>query len=260
MISRHRMWDLLNRDENADRTERRLQAGLMVLILLNLVAVMLESVASLNARFGRLFDLFEFFSVAVFSLEYAARVWSCTADPRYAHPVRGRLRFMFTPMALLDLAAVLPSYLLFLNLDLRMVRSLRLIRLLRVGKMGRYTEASGIILRVLHAKRAELAATMTMLFALAVICATLMYYAEQAAQPDKFSSIPAALWWAFITITTIGYGDAYPVTALGKVIGVATGILGILMIALPTGVFGAAFVEEISKKGRRTCPHCGKEI
>lgn len=263
MTTREKVWDLLTPDEDASKLEHWLQTSIMALIFLNVLAVVFGSVQSLSARYDRWFDLFEVFSVAVFTIEYAARVWSCTVDKRYAHPVWGRIRFMFTPMALIDLIAVVPSYLTFLKLDLRFVRALRLVRLLRVAKIGRYTEASSLLLKVIRAKKEELTLTMSLLFILAVICASLMYYAEGNVQPDKFPNIPAAMWWAIVTITTIGYGDVFPITTVGKIIGVFTALLGILMIALPTGVFGAAFVEELNRRERekpRKCPHCGKEI
>lgn len=259
---RHWVWDLFDPDGQADRTERFLHGGLMVLIVLNVLAVVLASVKSLSAAYGRWFDLFEYVSVAVFSVEYLARAWSCTADPRYAHPVWGRLRFLASPMALIDLVAILPTLLIVTHLDLRFMRALRLIRLARVAKLGRYSEASNVMLRVLKAKREELLLTMSFLLVLALICASAMYFVEGSVQPDKFPDIPTTMWWAIVTITTVGYGDVFPVTGWGRVIGIITTLLGLLMIALPTGVFGAAFVEEINRKktGPPKCPHCGKDI
>ncbi len=257
-----RVWDLCEPDADASALEHRLHVMILVLIVLNVAAVVLESVASIAARHGAFFRAFEYFSVAVFSLEYAARVWSCTADPRYAHPLWGRLHFMVTPMALVDLVAVLPSYLFFLKADLRVMRAFRLLRLARIGKIGRYSEAAVVLMRVLRAKREEMLVTLSLVGILGVVFASLAFYAETDAQPDKFPDIPHAMWWAFVTITTVGYGDIAPITPLGKVIGVATAVLGILMIALPTGVLGAAFVEELNKKkhAARQCPHCGRQI
>lgn len=261
---KHYMWDLCEPDEQAGPLERRLHVFLMVLIFLNIFAVLLGSVSRIYSQYGRLLDVFEYFSVAVFSLEYLARLWSCTADPRYQHPVWGRLRYVFSPMALVDLAAIVPTFFTFTQLDLRFVRALRLVRLARLAKFGRYSQASNLLIRVLIAKREELMLTMSLLVVLALFCATAMFYAEGTVQPDKFPDIPSAMWWAMMTITTVGYGDVFPVTATGRLIAVFTSLIGILMIALPTGVFGAAFVEELNnrRKDKRhaVCPHCGKSI
>lgn len=258
---RHLVWDLLDADDRASRLERWIHGALMALIVLNVAAVVLESVQSIDSRYGCWFDRFEIFSVAVFTIEYLARAWACTVDPRYAHPLTGRLRFLFSPMALIDLAAVLPFYLAFVKADLRFMRSLRLIRITRVAKLGRYSEASNLLLRVLRAKREELVLTMSLLLVLALFCASAMYFVEGGVQPEKFPDIPSTMWWAVVTITTVGYGDVFPVTPWGKVIGVFTTLIGLLMIALPTGVFGAAFVEELNRKNAapRKCPHCGKD-
>jgi voltage-gated potassium channel len=260
---RQRIWDICEPDAEASRLEIRVHAFLLLLILLNVIAVVLESVASLEQRYAGWFDNFELLSVAVFTLEYVARVWSCTADPRFSHPVRGRIKFMLSPMALIDLLAIVPSYLFFLDADFRFMRALRLLRLARLGKVGRYSEAAVVLVRVLKSKREEMVVTLSLVAMLGVVFASLAYMAEHDAQPELFADIPHALWWAFVTITTVGYGDLSPVTPFGKVIGVCTAVLGILMIALPTGVLGAAFVEEINRKHKHRahqCPHCGKEL
>lgn len=256
------VWDLCEPDAEASKLERRLHAGLLLLIVLNIIAVVLESIASLATRYARAFDLFEYVSIGIFSIEYFARLWSCTADPRFAHPLWGRLRFARSPMALVDLLAILPFYLYFVHADLRVIRIFRLFRLARLAKFGRYSAAAIVLVRVLRAKREELVLTISLVFLLGVVFASLAYYAEFQAQPDKFPDIPHALWWAFVTITTVGYGDVAPITPWGKVIGVATAFLGILMIALPTGVLGAAFVEELNRRGKPhlRCPHCGKPL
>lgn len=242
-----------------------LHSLIVVLIILNVLAVIVGSMHAVFIRWRLAFRTFEGVSVAIFTVEYLARVWSCTADSRYQHPVWGRIRFMLSPLALIDLIAILPSYLLVLRVDLRFIRILRIATLARVGKLGRYSEASSLLLKVIRSRRDEMCMTFSLLTLLAVVAAAFMYFAENSAQPDKFPHIPAALWWAFITITTVGYGDVFPVTMIGKVIAIFTALIGILMIALPTGVFGAAFLDEINRTRRATasprqCPHCGKPI
>lgn len=264
MNARAWVWTLLETVRGGGRAAVLMHRAIMTLIILNALAVILASVQSMERRWSLFFDAFELFSVAVFSLEYLARVWACTADPRFAGPIRGRLRYVLTPLALIDLLAILPSYLIWLHLDLRIMRSLRLIRLARVGKMGRYSTAAAMIVRVVKSLREELLLSLSMLAILATVCATLMYFVEGQVQPEAFPSIPAALWWSFVTITTVGYGDVYPITPLGRILGITTTLLGILMLALPTGLFSAAFIEEVHRRRQahpqKSCPHCGKPL
>lgn len=261
---RHVVWDLCEPDDAATPLERRLHGLLVLLILGNVAAVVVGSMDSVAGRYGAWLHRFEVFSVLVFTIEYLARLWSCTADARYAHPVGGRLKYLCSPMALVDLAAILPFYLAFTQLDLRVIRAFRLMRLFRMAKFGRYSEASNVLLHVLRNKREELFLSLGVLLALTTVFATLMFMVESEAQPDKFPDIPHAMWWAVVTITTVGYGDVFPITPLGKLVGAITALLGLLMIALPTGVFGAACVEELNNrrkpKGNRCCPHCGKGV
>jgi voltage-gated potassium channel len=221
-----------------------------------------ETVEPIHAAARGAFSAFEVFSVGVFTAEYMLRLWSCTESPRFARPVRGRLRWMVTPMAIVDLLAVLPFYLPFLGADLRIIRILRLFRLFRILKLARYSRALHVIGGVIREKREELLMSCSFLLVLMLVASALMYFAEHEAQPDRFSSIPAAAWWAVVTLTTVGYGDIYPVTPLGRFIGGATAILGIAMLALPTGILGSGFIERFNKEREdpRRCPHCGKEI
>jgi len=176
--------------------------------------------------------------------------------------MRGRFRFALSAMPMIDLLAVLPFYLPFLGLDLRFMRAVRLFRLFRVAKLARYSEALRTFCRVLGAKKEELGVTLFTLFLLLLLASCLAYYAERDAQPEAFSSIPAAMWWGVCTLTTVGYGDVCPVTALGKGIAAVIAVLGIGMFALPAGILGSGFVEEIQKRKKclQRCPHCGWEI
>ena len=231
-----------------------------VLIVLNVVTVMLETVEPLAARYRTALAVVEFVSVAVFSVEYVLRLWSCTADPRYRHPVLGRIRFALQPLTIIDLLSILPAYLPASALDLRFLRVLRLMRILRVLKLGRYSEAVGVLTDVLRSRREELIVMLMLLAMLLVLSSGMIYYAEHEAQPDAFGSMPAALWWSVITLTTIGYGDVYPVTAAGRVIGGLIAVMGIGIVALPTAIVATGFAEEVRKrKGKAApCPHCGK--
>ncbi len=265
MELKQRIWEILEADSPGDRPGRIFDIFdifILTLIFLNVVAVILESVKSIEGRVQPAFYWFELFSVSVFTVEYLARVWACVSQSKYSHPVFGRLRFIVQPMSIIDLVAVLPFYLTFFTADLRFVRVLRLFRIFRVAKLGRYSSSVRLFARVLRSKKEELFITVMVMLFLIVMSAALMYFAENEAQPDKFPDIPTATWWAVMTLTTVGYGDIYPVTQLGRALAMVISILGVGMFALPTGILGAGFVEEIQKRKTRKviCPHCGKEI
>ncbi len=252
--------------EPGDEDSKYFDPFIMGLIFLNVAAVVLETVDWIYLRYAFIFGAFEIFSVAVFTVEYTLRVWSCTANPDFKDPVRGRLSFMVTPLALIDLMAVLPFYLPFVFADLRFMRALRLFRLFRVLKLARYSDSLKTFADVLRLKKEELLLMFFAIVILLVVSSSLMYDAEHEAQPDAFSSIPAAMWWGIVTLATVGYGDVYPVTPWGKFIGSIVVILGIGLFALPTGVLASGFAEvlakrkEEQKKAGMICPHCGRHI
>lgn len=220
---------------------------MMVLILLNVFAIIMETVPSIQAAYGDFFFAFEIFSVVIFTVEYILRVWSCTEDRAadYAHPIMGRLKFMFSPMAIIDLIAFLPFYLgAFFAIDLRLLRIFRLLRLL---KLTRYSPALIIIWAVIRNQyRALTAAFFVMLTAL-LFSSSIIFLFEHKVQPENFASIPHAMWWSLATLTTVGYGDVVPITIGGRIFGGLTMILAIGMLALPTGVIATGFANEIRK-------------
>lgn len=241
-----------------------LHAVLLGLIALNILALVLETVPGIRGRFSGLFLAFETLSVTLFTVEYVLRLWSCTASPAYTHAVRGRLRFALQPLLLADLLSILPFYFPFLGVDARFLRAARLLRFLRAAKLGRYSQALQLLGRVLSSRKEELLTVVSLALGLLLAASALLYLAEHRAQPDKFSSIPAAMWWGVTTLTTVGYGDVVPVTPLGKLLASTVAVLGIGLFAMPAGLLGAAFVEQV-QRGRRpparsVCPHCGREI
>jgi len=225
--------------------------------------VVLETVESLYVRHGHLFKDFEIFSVIVFTVDYALRLWSCTETDRYRAPIWGRIKFMFSFLALVDLFSFLPFYLpMFIPFDLRFLRGFRLFRFIRILKIGRYSEAVRLFGRVLTKKKAELLTAVFAIFILLVISSSMLYFVEHEAQPDKFKNIPEAMWWGVVTLTTVGYGDIYPITGLGKLLGSIISLMGIGLFALPAGILSAGFVEEIKtkKESFKKCPHCGAKL
>jgi voltage-gated potassium channel len=247
--------------EAANGRVTAVNAALMVLIVANAAALVAESVAA-TAAYAPAFRAFEAFSVAIFSIEYVLRVWSSAEVPRFADGVRGRLRYMGTPMAVIDLLAVLPFFLPARALDLRFLRVLRLLRVLRIAKLARYSTALDVLGAVLRDKRHELAMLLAVLLLLILCSGGLMYYAERDAQPLAFSSIPAAAWWSVVTLTTIGYGDVVPITAVGRLIGGIVAISGIALFALPAGMLGAAFTDAVARRRQADglCAHCRQPL
>ncbi len=262
MSLKRRTYEIVELAGPGDHVSRAFDIAILLLIALNVAAMIAETVAAIRERYGAALWALEILSVAIFTLEYLLRIWSCTIHPRYRHPLWGRLRFALTPMALIDLFAVLPFYLPFVGVDLRFFRSVRMFRVFRLAKLGRYSTALRLIRDVLTAHKEELAVSLFVMLLLLVTASCLIYYAESEAQPDAFSSIPAAMWWAAATLTTVGYGDVCPITPVGKVLGAVIAVLGVGMFALPTGILGAAFVERIGKRkaASAVCPHCGRSM
>ena len=250
--------------EGEDRVlARMVDLFLLLLIVLNVFVVLLETVDELNDRYSNFFHEFEILSVAVFTLEYILRLWVCNLREEFADTHRGRLRYMVSRMALVDLVAILPFYLpLAFTFDLRILRLIRLFRLLRLLKMLRYSESLRLFTDVYRMKRSELAMVFMVILFLLVMASALIYHVEQEAQPEAFSSIPAAMWWGVATLTTVGYGDIYPITSLGKFLGSIIALLGIGLFALPAGIIGSGFVGALRRKtnSRFYCPHCSEEI
>lgn len=249
---KEKVYDVLIDVEVDKRADRIVASFLLVLIVANGLAVMLETVKELETNYSRYFYGFELGSVAVFTVEYLLRLWAITINPLYKRPIAGRIRYAATPMALIDLLAILPFYLpVALTVDLRILRLLRLFRIFRLFKMTRYVESMRTFHNVFKAKKTELTLTLMLIFLLLVFASSAMYAAESEAQPEKFSSIPETLWWGVITLTTIGYGDIYPITPIGKMIGGIIAFLGIGLFALPAGILASGFSEELQKRRDR---------
>ncbi len=238
------------------------QIFIVSLIAVNVLFVMLETEESVLDEYGYFFTPFEIFSVLVFTAEYAGRIIVCKLNPKYGSTRYATLRFVVSPMMLIDLAAILPFFLPFVVADLRFIRIIRLLRIFRLFKLARYSDSMHTLGAVFRAKAGDLSVAFFILFIVLIFASSLMYYAENEAQPDVFSSIPASMWWGIVTLTTIGYGDTYPVTSMGKIVASGVAILGIAVYAIPTGIMASAFTEELRKKRQDgyKCPHCGKEI
>lgn len=261
MNLRKRTFEIVEAARSGDRASSAFDIFIVSLIAINVASFVLETVEPIHDAAPMAFFVIEVVSVAVFSVEYVLRLWSCTAGG--ASPVMGRVRFAARPLLLLDLAAILPFYLPFLGLDLRVLRVLRVLRLARLAKLARYSRALQLLGRAILRSGPELVLSVALMGLLLLIASAIMYYAERDAQPQAFASVPRSMWWAVATLTTVGYGDVYPVTAFGRIIGSVISILGIGMFALPTAILGAAFVEEVrtsrlARDDHGVCSRCGR--
>lgn len=247
--ARLRTATLLFTTSRDDPLSQWVDMGLIVLISLNILAVVLESVQAIHHAAGIFFYVFEVFSVTVFTLEYLARVWSVIDNPwkpQLDHPITGRIRYVFTWMALIDLLAIAPFYLSFFAAD--DLRVLRALRLLRIFKLTRYSSAMTLLFQVFREEARTIGAAMFVSLLLVFMASTLAFIVEHETQPEKFSSIPAAMYWAVITMTTVGFGDVVPMTPWGKVLGAFIGIVGLAMVALPAGILASGFDNALHRR------------
>ncbi|MCP4584235.1 MAG: ion transporter [candidate division Zixibacteria bacterium] len=258
-----RIYTIMEVATGDDKASKFFDIFIIILISLNVLAVIVGTIGSFSSRYSGFLKYFEIGSVFIFTLEYLLRIWTCVNNIKYKRTLAGRLRFAFSPLAIIDLLAILPFYLpVFIALDLRFLRAVRLIRLFRLFKIARYTDTMRTFGLVLKAKKEDLIITIFAIVILLIISSSLMYYLEKDIQPESFSSIPAAMWWSVATLTTVGYGDVYPITVAGRFLGAIVAILGIGLFALPAGIIGSGFIDLIQrrKNGDFKCPHCGELI
>ena len=260
--------------EKGNLASRIFDVSIIALILISILSVFIMTF-QLPPRVSGFLNEVEKTAVIIFTVEYLLRIW--TADLLFPEcsPRRARLKYVISGMAVIDLLAILPFYLpMVLPVDLLGIRAVRLVRLLRIFKLNRYSEALAAIGEVFKRKYREICVSIFFVFILLTIASLLIYYAEHDAQPDKFSNAFSGLWWAVATLTTVGYGDIYPITVTGRILGAIIAIMGIGMVAIPTGILSAGFIEVLEKKepGKSAgktdeekekftyCPHCGKKL
>ena len=243
-----RIYEILEATESDDRTAEAVNVFLLILVILNVTAVVLETVESIYAAHKILLNYLSDISIIIFTIEYILRVWSCDADPSYKNPLLGRLRYVLTPLALIDLMVILPFYLaLAFPTDHRLLRSLRILWTFRLLKLHRYSQSLQTIIDVIKDQQRELAMSLSAIIFFLVLSSTVVYFLEHDAQPKNFPNIPATMWWATLTMTTIGE-NVYPVTPLGKVVGGLIIILGVATFALPTSILTSGFVDELQRR------------
>ena len=227
----------------------------MTLIIITLITLILETEKNLKDNYHNVFYLIETMVVIVFSIEYILRFITCTSSKRFSGKY-GRIKYIFSPMGLIDLISILPFYLNFISNNLLFLRILRLIRILRILKAFQYSKSLDKILIIFGKRKDDMIAALMILISLLIITSVGIYYAENETQPEKFSSILSSMWWSVATLTTVGYGDIYPVTILGKFFGSLSAIFGVGLFAIPTGILATGFSDhEISEIIK--CKNCG---
>lgn len=247
-----KVYNLIRDDDENDLVSNIFDGVIISLIIINVIMVIVDTFNGLSNWYQSLSDVIEIVSVIIFTAEYLLRIWTATYIYTDKCPVLARLRYIASFMAMIDL---------------RVLRALRMVRLLRLFKANRYSNAMRTIGNVFKKRASQLVSSFIVIFILMIIASVLMCDAEKSAQPDKFSNAISGLWWAVATFTTVGYGDIYPITAIGKILSGVIAILGIGLVAVPTGIISAGFMEQIEEEKAEIledkkpyCPYCGHKL
>ncbi len=243
---KHRLLHILEGDPAAGKPGRFVQLALIALVIANIVSIILESVHHLHTDYLAYFHGFEVFSIVVFTIEYLARFWTAS-EKHEDQPWLARRKYALSFFGLIDLISILPFYLQFFvpGMDLRI---LRVVRLLRTFKLSHFNSAIEDLFSALYHARASVYSTIYLFLIALLLTSTAMYHVEHELQPDKFGSIPAAMYWSVISLTTVGYGDVTPVSSLGKFISAITAFLGVSSVAMLTGVVASAFANQVERR------------
>ena len=262
------IFDIIEPDVGNSAASRAFDRLVALLIVLS-VSVVFATTFELSPLAAKICVWLERVASVVFTIEYGLRIW--TADLKYPSfsPFRARLSYIFSALAVVDLLAILPFWLpMLLPGSLLGVRAIRLVRLLRIFKLNRYSEAMAGLADVVREKRREIVGSTFFLCLLMLVSSLVIYAAEHDAQPEAFSNAFSGLWWAVATLSTVGYGDIYPVTVAGRIFGAILALLGVAAVAVPTSIISSGLIEKVSRKRAESetkdkmvyCPHCGKRI
>ncbi|MDR1002380.1 MAG: ion transporter [Oscillospiraceae bacterium] len=267
MKLKKRVFEIIQTAKEGDRASEAFDIFIVTLIAINVVLVVADTFAMPESA-REILSIVETISVVIFTIEYILRLW--TSDLLFANigKAKARIKYTFSFMALIDLFAILPFYIPFIiPLDLRVLRVLRIVRILRLFKVNRYINALSTIGSVFKKKSSQLLSSMFVVALLMIITSVLMYNVENAAQPDKFQNAFSSLWWSIATLTTVGYGDIYPITVAGKIFSGIIAFLGIGLVAVPTSIISAGFIEQIEERKKEEtqdekcfCPYCGHKL
>lgn len=270
------LYYIVDENDEHNRLSKFFNYFLMALIILSVGEMALETDDGIFLPYRNYFRIFDFFTVMVFSTEYIIRIMTAHLIPENKGKTRWQAvkTYIFSFAGLVDLLSILPFYLDFTNLDLRVLRMLRLLRFFRVFKITRYNDSMKLVADVIRDKRSEIGVIMGLIFIIMIIASFIMFYAEHDTQPQAFPNVLGCFWWAIVTMTTIGYGDVFPVTYMGKIVGSTMALLGIGLVAMPTGIISAGFLEKINERQEKEkqkkekpeedkkhyCPYCGHKL
>lgn len=247
---RSQLHDLLENPPGNNRAALFLQVFLALMVIINTLAVVIYTVPSIEAGYWLPLNLIMTGCLLVFAAEYLLRLWACTDAPTFSRRMGDRLRYAASFYLIIDLVSILPLFFpLFFPRDFALLRAFRLLSIFKLGRYARKSQSLALLRRVVLKKREIFTLMVFFLVFVILFSSTIMYLVEYEAQPEKFSSIPAAVWWAMMTVTTVGYGDIYPVTALGQGIASLFTLMGVLLLALPSAILASGFIEERHKQG-----------
>ncbi|EHQ34703.1 ion transporter [Methanoplanus limicola] len=243
-----RIQALMEKPAPGDKIARFTHVFLALVIITNTIAVVIFTIPSVEVSFSSGLNLIITFCLLVFTIEYILRIWSCTSAPTITGRFSERLRYATGFYQIIDLISIIPLiFPVFFPTDFALLRGFRLISIFKLGRYARNSTSLALLKRVVIKKREIFTIMIFFLVFVILFSSTIMYLVENHAQPDKFSSIPAAIWWAMMTVTTVGYGDIYPITPLGKTIGSFITLAGVLLLALPSAILATGFIEERQK-------------
>lgn len=257
---RTKTYQLLESETRKNFAAKAINIFLIVLIITNVIAATFESEVAYHDIYHQEFALFEFISLSIFCIEYLLRIWCCIENPEY-RPIstcKARAKYIFSPIALIDLIAILPFIIaLFFTIDLR---TLRLLRVLRLLKLTHYFKGFNIFINVISKELKSISAAVMVMIFLIIIAASLMHSVEGKVQPEVFGSIIQSFWWAVVTMTTVGYGDVVPITAIGKIIATFIMLIGVGLVALPAAMLAARFGEELRQRKKKLDTHISNAL
>ena len=263
---KNRVFEVLHVPEHKDSVSRFTDWFIIALITINTIIIIAETFEGISQDVLKMFHYFEFVSGIVFTIEYVLRLWTADKLLPYLPANKARFKYAISFMAIIDFLAILPLFMPLISSNVRSLRMFRLLRLLRLLKLNRYTTALATLGNVIRGKATQILSSMFVVFVLMVISSILMYTIEHEEQPEVFENAFTGFYWAIETLTTVSYGDIYPITPFGRVLGAIISLLGLSLVAVPTGILSAGFIEdmgrqkEMAKERKHFCPYCGKKL